>query len=63
MADLRTPEGFVSKLVLFRLALSGALVGIAIAEVFGLTSGTNSQVVAGTIGALSVGALKLAHFI
>jgi len=63
MDDSREMEGFVSKLVLFRLLLSGALVSVAVAEIFGLTSGTPSQLVAGTVGAASVAALKSLHFI
>ncbi len=54
---------FVSKLVAIRLILSGALVGVAVAETLGLSTGTSSQLAAGTIGALIVGALKIAHFI
>lgn len=56
-------EEFVSKLVLFRLVLSGALVSVAIAEIFGLTNGTSSQLLAGSIGAVSVAALKSFHFL
>jgi hypothetical protein len=63
MNDPITEERFLSKLVLIRLVLSGALVGVAIAELFGFSTGTHSQVVAGTIGAAAVGILKIAHFI
>ena len=63
MGDSREKEDFVSKLVLFRLVLSGAMVSVAIAEVCGFSSGTPSQLVAGTIGGVSVAALKSLHFI
>lgn len=53
----------VSKLVVARLILSGALVAIAIAETFGLTSGSKEQVIAGGFGAATVVFLKIAHVI
>jgi hypothetical protein len=56
-------ERVVSKLVLARLAFSGGLVAVAIAEVLGLSADIHSQAVAGTIGIVSVVALKLAHLI
>ena len=56
-------ERFLSKLTIFRIALSGALVAVAIAEVSGLSAGVNSQLVAGTLGAVAFGTLKAIHFI
>jgi hypothetical protein len=56
-------QGFISKIVLARLILSGALVAVAIANILGLSNGTSSQVIAGMVGALSIAGLKIAHFI
>lgn len=53
----------MSKLVIARLILSGALVGVAIAETLGFSSGAVSQMLAGSLGAAAVGALKFTHVI
>ena len=63
MAEQDIEENLVSKLVIVRLVLSGALVAIAVAEIFGLSASTGHEVVAGSIGAVAVLGLKLFHLI
>jgi hypothetical protein len=56
-------EEIVSKLVIIRLALAGALVAVSVAELAGLTTSPSGQFVAGSFGVAAVYGLKLAHLL
>jgi hypothetical protein len=56
-------EGKVAKLVVMRLALSGALVAVSALHLMGLAGGLSEQVVVGGVVAAAVAALKLGDVI
>jgi hypothetical protein len=63
MPNSQSGGDLVKKLIVFRLALAGALVAISMAEVLGLSSGLHGQLVAGGVGAFAVFGLKVAHLL
>ena len=63
MADQDVQGHVVSKLVVLRLVLSGALVAVSLAEVLGLTATVNHELAAAVAGAVAVATMKLTHII